>query len=234
VTEIDDDNPVSDGGVDTRASPGDLLDESSLSPERFAENTLGLDTLATLLNNPPLTRVYVYICYWGPTTVPEVVEELDLSKSTAYEYVDRLVECELVDREESTRPGELTADPVAVVDPLGPAVVTPTVLHAFALGEVDDDVAFFLDRHGLGTLVAGLRGAGLYYAGRTTQRSVAAEIQIRDTEMMLLTEALGPVLAVGRDHDPHFEYLFPDVASEMDLPDLTTTATTPPAPSEAE
>lgn len=35
--------------------------------------------------------------------------------------------------------------------------------------------------------------------------------------MQLLNQ---PALAVGREHDPFFEYLFPDVADQMELPDL--------------
>jgi hypothetical protein len=37
---------------------------------------------------------------------------------------------------------------------------------------------------------------------------------------MMIVYALKPALVVGRDHDPFFEYLFPDVAGEMDLPAL--------------
>jgi hypothetical protein len=37
---------------------------------------------------------------------------------------------------------------------------------------------------------------------------------------MLIIYALNPALAVGRQHDPFFEHLFPDVHGEMELPDL--------------
>jgi hypothetical protein len=77
-----------------------------------------------------------------------------------------------------------------------------------------------MDRYGLGKLIAALRGAGLHVAGRTTQRMVATDIDVRETEAMMIIYALTPALAVGREHDPFFEYLFPDVHDEMDLPDL--------------
>jgi len=96
-------------------------------------------------------------------------KRLDLSKSTAYEYVDRLVEL------------------------------------------------------GLGKLIAALRGAGLHFAGNTTQRMVASDIDVRETEAMMIIYALKPALAVGREHDPFFEYLFPDVHDEMDLPETHCT-----------
>ncbi|ERH13288.1 MAG: hypothetical protein J07HB67_02326, partial [halophilic archaeon J07HB67] len=83
------------------------------------------------------------------------------------------------------------------------------------------------DRHGLGTLVATLRGAGLHYAGEATRRSVAADVGVRPTEAMLVIEALAPVLAVGRERDPYFEALFPDIETEMELPNLDDHTTTP-------
>lgn len=215
---------AADGGLDTHVAE---LDAARLDPAAMAAEPSGLDTLSTLLDRPSLARVYVYVCYWEPTTVPRVVDALDLSESTAYEYVDRLVDHGLVTRADTGRPRELRADPVAVVDPASPVVVTPTVLHAVALAATDEELARFDDSHGLGTLVATLRGAGLHYAGETTRRSVARDVDVRPTEAMLVIEALAPVLAVGRDRDPYFEVLFPDVATAMDLPDVNDRPTVP-------
>jgi len=207
--------------------PTEALNEETLTPEALAQNAPGLQTVVELLNHPALARVYVYVCYWGPVSPPEVMDGLDLSKSTAYEYVDRLVNLGLIERNKSTRPQQLTAEPIVLVEQHVPIIVTPTVLHAFALQEVDEDVEYFVDRHGIGKLVAALRGAGLHFAGKTTQRMVASDIDVRDTDAMLIVYALVPALAVGRNHDPYFEYLFPDVSDQMDLPDLEEIETTP-------
>jgi hypothetical protein len=51
---------------------------------------------------------------------------------------------------------------------------------------------------------------------------------------MMIIYALKPVLAVGRDHDPFFEYLFPDVYDEMDLPDLDEISGAPAHSSDAD
>jgi hypothetical protein len=155
------------------------------------------------------------------------MDALDLSKSTAYEYVDQLVDLGLVDRDDSTRPQQLTADPIIIVEQYVPIVITPTVLHALALQEVDEDVEYFVDRYGLGKLIDALRGAGLHFAGKTTQRMVASDIDVPETEAMMIIYALKPALAVGREQDPFFEYLFPDVHNEMDLPDLDDVADAP-------
>lgn len=50
---------------------------------------------------------------------------------------------------------------------------------------------------------------------------VAGGIDVRDTEAMMIIYALEPVLTLGCARDPYFEYLFPDVADAMDLPELT-------------
>jgi hypothetical protein len=218
----------SDGGIDTLDPPPiDVMDEETLEPETLAQNAPRLETVVQLLNQPSLARVYVYVCYWGPVAPPEIMDALDLSKSTTYEYVDRLVEFGLVDRDDSTRPQQLTAAPIIIVEQYVPIVITPTVLHALALQEIDEDVAYFMDRYGIGKLIAALRGAGLHIAGTTTQRMVASDIDVREAEAMMIIYALEPALAVGREHDPFFEYLFPDVRDEMDLPDLDEIAGAP-------
>jgi hypothetical protein len=123
--------PRPDGGTSAlHTPPKDLLNEETLKPELLAENAPGLQTLVNLLNQPALARVYVYVCYWGPVSPPEVVDDLELSKSTAYDYIDRLAELDLITRDDSTRPQQLTADPVILVDPHTPVIITPTVLHA--------------------------------------------------------------------------------------------------------
>ena len=217
-----------DGGIDTLDPPPiDVLTEETLAPERLAENAPRLETVVELLTHSALARVYIYICYWGPVAPPEVMDALDLSKSTTYEYVDRLVDLGLVDRDDSRRPQQLTADPVIIVEQYVPIVITPTVLHALALREVDEDVAYFMDRYGLGKLIAALRGAGLHFAGNTTQRMVATNIDVRETEAMMIIYALKPALAIGREHDPFFEYLFPNVHDEMEFPDLDKIASAP-------
>lgn len=224
----DRDHSRPDGGIDMLDPPPiDVLDEETLEPETLAKNAPRLETVVELLNRPALARVYVYICYWGPVAPPDVMDALDLSKSTTYEYVDRLVDLGLIERDDSTRPQQLTADPIIIVEQYVPIVITPTVLHALALQEIDADVEYYVDRYGLGKLIAALRGAGLHFAGTTTQRMVASDIDVRETEAMMIIYALEPALAVGREHDPFFEYLFPDVHDEMNLPDLDEVAGAP-------
>lgn len=206
-----------DGGTIDQP-PLDVMSETNLRPQTLAENASRLETVVQLLNQPALTRVYVYICYWGPVTAADIIETLELSKSTTYEYIDSLVALGLAERDDSTRPQQLTADPLIIVEQYVPIVITPTVLHALALQEINDDVAYFVDRHGVGKLIAALRGAGLNFAGKTTQRMIANDIDVPAAEGMTIVHALLPALAVGQQRDPYFEHLFPDVHDQIDIP----------------
>lgn len=176
----------------------------------------GFLAAATLLQQPRLARNYVYICYYGPTTVQELIDALDVARATAYDDVEHLETLSLVERDESTRPHELTAESFAFVDQEELAI-TPTVLHAVALTEIDDDLAYFQNRYGTGRLVRGLRSAGEHYAGQLTQRQVAEELGVAPAEGMAIVQALRPALAAGQEFDPYFGRLFPDIADEIDV-----------------
>jgi len=63
---------------------------------------------------------------------------------------------------------------------------------------------------------------------------VDSEIDVRDTDAMMIIYALVPALAVGREQDPYFEYLFPDVHDQMDLPNLDARETSPAQPDDVE
>lgn len=89
-----------------------------------------------------------------------------------------LIERNLTDRDESTNPEQITADPVAFIDPEHGMYITPTVLHAIAFQEIDEDVAEFTEKYGEGQLIAGLRGSGLHFAENATQRTVTNFINV--------------------------------------------------------
>jgi hypothetical protein len=78
-----------------------------------------------------------------------------------------------------------------------------------------------------------MRGAGLHFAVRTTQRMVVSDIDVRETEAMMIIYALTPALAVGREYDPCFDTSSRTYNDEMELPDIGEIAsarTDSPAP----
>ncbi|OYR86573.1 transcriptional regulator [Halorubrum sp. E3] len=185
----------------------------------------GINQLATvgrLLDHPELARVYVYTCYYGPVTRPEIKAALDIPKTTVYDHVETLEALGIVTLA-GDRPVEVTADPVRITT--DGIVVTPTILHAVALQEVDEDVSYFVERHGVGKLAAAVRQAGLHYAGQITQRMAADPLGIPTGEAISVILALKPAIAVGQEYDPYFDMIFSgisdDIGFESEL-DVTT------------
>lgn len=188
----------------------------------------GINQLATvgrLLDRPELARVYVYVCYYGPVTRPQIEDALGIPKTTVYDHVETLATLGVVTLT-GERPVEVTAEPVRITT--DGIVVTPTILHAVALGAVDEDVSYFVERHGVGKLAAAVRQAGLHYAGQITQRMVADPLDVPTGEVIRIVHALEPALAVGREYDPHFDVVFPKVADDVEVEgDLDVTAPDP-------
>jgi hypothetical protein len=192
----------------------------------------GINQLATvgrLLEHPELARVYVYICYYGPVTRPQIKAALDIPKTTVYDHVETLDTLGVVTLE-GERPMDVTADPVRITT--DGIVVTPTILHAVALQEVDEDISYFVKRHGVGKLAAAVRQAGFHYAGQITQRMAADPLDIPTGEAISITLALEPALVAGREYDPYFDVIFPEIADDIEFEtDIDVTAPLPNADS---
>lgn len=188
-----------------------------------------LAAVGRLLEHPELARVYVYVCYYGPITRPGIEDALGIPKTTVYDHVETLESLGIVALD-GDRPVEVTADPVRIV--ADGITVTPTLLHAVALQEVDEDVAYFVERHGVGKLAAAVRQAGLHYAGRITQRMAAGPLDVPTGEAIRIVLALEPALAVGQQYDPYFDVVFPDSADDIEFgTDVDVTAPAPDADS---
>ena len=170
---------------------------------------------AELLQRPRLARIYVYTCYTGPTTIDIIIDALNLKRATTYNDIEKLEEIGAIQRDDSTRPHQITAEAFAYVDPEGIAI-TPTVLHAVALQEIDDDIAYIHNRYGSGTIAAAVRLVAEYYAGKRTKRMVATALGIEPVEGMTLVTALERAIAVGSRQDPYFELVAGDVEPEVE------------------
>lgn len=170
---------------------------------------------AELLQRPRLARIYVYTCYTGPTTIDIIIDTLNLKRATTYDDIEKLEEINAIQRDDSTRPHQITAEAFAYVDPEGIAI-TPTVLHAVALHEIDDDIAYIHNRYGSGTIAAAVRLVAEYYAGKRTKRMVATALGIEPVEGMTLVTALERAIAVGSRQDPYFELVAGDVEPEVE------------------
>ncbi|WP_256030145.1 winged helix-turn-helix domain-containing protein [Natronomonas aquatica] len=200
---------------------------SETPPQDFEAGINQLATVGRLLDHPELARVYVYVCYYGPVTRPQIKAALSIPKTTVYDHVETLETLGVITIE-GTRPMEVTADPVRITT--DGHVVTPTHLHAVALQEVDEDISYFVERHGVGKLAAAVRQAGLHYGDRTTQRMAADPLGISTGEAISIILALKPAIAAGREYDPYFDVIFPELADDIEFEtDIDVTASLPNA-----
>lgn len=192
-----------------------LMTPPTASDTSAGDLETGLTHLATvgqLLTRPPLARVYVYSYYYGPVTRPEIETALEIPKTTVYDHIDTLEEFGVVTLE-GDRPEKVHADAIYIDD--DEITITPTLLHAVALQEIDDDIAHFVDRYGVGKLGAAVSQAGLHYAGQITQRMAADPLGVSTGEAILIVTALKPALAAGHQYDPYFDRIFPEIADDI-------------------
>jgi len=73
-----------------------------------------LRTVLDLFETPALARIYAYTFRHGAATVPELVDELDVPQGTAYEYVRKLEQAELLSTRRDERPREYEAEPLSL------------------------------------------------------------------------------------------------------------------------
>jgi DNA-binding transcriptional ArsR family regulator len=155
-------------------------------------------SVAELLEEPRLARLYACIDRLGEATVGEVVDRLDVSQATVYDYVTRLVEADALEvvsetqpRQYATRRIELTVSAFGDESETanGGYTVTPALIDAVGRQTTNDDIDSFVGRHGVDGLAAALDHAVARARGETTHRSPLA------AEMVL--QALDPVV---REH----------------------------------
>jgi len=164
-------------------------------------------SVAELLEEPRLARLYACIDRAGEATVVDVVDRVDVSQGTVYDYVDRLVEAgalevasETQPRQYATRRIELTVsgfDTGAEPTRSDGYTVTPALIDAVGRRVTDDDIDAFADRHGVDGLAAALDHAVARARGETTHRLVADDLDVSPLAAEIVLQALDPVV---RDH----------------------------------
>ncbi len=135
----------------------------------------GLHTYFRVFQNPDLSRVY-YRARDGPVTVPELRDELGLSKSSAYNYIDELVDAGLlVELEESERSTQYTATDWTLTIDIDGDSLTMGPLSALVVANKTQypPIERLIDEHGLARLQEFIVAAQAYERGDTTTRQLA-------------------------------------------------------------
>ncbi|MFC6872208.1 DUF7437 domain-containing protein [Halobellus marinus] len=160
-------------------------------------------SVADLLEEPQLARLYAHLAREGEATVQELMEALDLPQGTAYTYVNRLVDAGVLEAKTGKQPHSYVARDIdlTVTGGEGEYTITPALIDAVARRTTDEDIDIFIDRHGIAGLAAALTYAVSREQGEVTHRMMADDLDISPLAAEIILQALRPVVYEHFDID---------------------------------
>lgn len=154
-----------------------------------------LSPVFKLLEEPKFAELYAHLRE-GPATIPELLPDLTIEKSTAYNYVDLLQRAGLVadvgTDAGSTRYRAAEFDMTIRIENTE-ITVTPDLARVIAQRETNPEVDRFLDQYGVVTLAEFVPLARQYADGEMTHRAIA---EILDISRAAAFEMLGEVTTI--------------------------------------
>ena len=174
------------------------------SPERAIN---GLLSVARLLEDPRLARVYTFVLRAGAVTIDDIVDALDTPRTTAYSDAATLVDLGVLTRDETAKTHTYEAVPLSLTADLDgdEYTVTPTLIEAVGRAPQDRDLDLLLEREGLGTLAAALTYAIPYAEGEFSERVAARELDLQYAFAIAVLHALREVITEMQPVDPYFD-----------------------------
>lgn len=162
-----------------------------------------LRTAIELLENAALARIYVYVLRADGVTVDDIVTDLDVPQGTAYDYVQRLEDAGIVTKTRSKRPYEFRAEPLSVTITVDGdrRTITAELVDAVARSETNEDIAVYLDRHGIDGLATAIEYAHEFVDGTVNARLAARELDCSVMEAEIVLQALEPIVLDHRDDE---------------------------------
>lgn len=162
-------------------------------------------SVADLLAEPRLARLYAYLAREGESTVGELMDVLDLPQGTAYGYVDRLVDAGVVAVASDEQPRTYQAREIDLtVTTAGGTqeyTITPALVDAVGRRATDDDLDVYVDRHGIDGLATALAYAVARERGEVTHRTMASDLDLSPLAAEMVLQALRPVVHEHFDVD---------------------------------
>ncbi|WP_435079554.1 DUF7437 domain-containing protein [Halococcus sp. AFM35] len=157
-------------------------------------------SIADLLEQPQLARIYTYLYHEGEATVGELIDALDLPQGTAYTYVNQLTDTGVLASTIDTSPQRYAAveiDLTLTIDGDREYTISPALVAAVARRATDDTIDSYIDRHGVHGLATALTHTIAREQGETTHRLVADDLGITELEAEVILQALRPIV---REH----------------------------------
>jgi DNA-binding MarR family transcriptional regulator len=162
-------------------------------------------SVADLLDEPQLAQVYAYLAREGEATVQELIDTLDLPQGTAYTYVNRLVNCSVLERTSDEQPRTYAAREIQLTvtgaDDEHEYTITPALIDAVGRRTTDDDIDTYIDRHGIAGLATALTYAVERERGEVTHQLMARDLDISPLAAEIVLQALRPVVHEHFDID---------------------------------
>jgi hypothetical protein len=182
------------------------MSKAAGDPERAIN---GFMSVAQLLEEPRLARLYTYLLQTGDATIDEIVADLESPRTTVYSDTGTLVDLGALERDESQKTHTYTAVPVLLTANLDGAeyTITPTLIEAVGRSSRDQDLALIIEKHGLGKLAAALTYAIPYVDGGMSERVAARELGVQPAFGIAILQALRDVVLDMQEVDPYFDHL---------------------------
>jgi DNA-binding MarR family transcriptional regulator len=157
-------------------------------------------SIADLLEQTQLARIYAYLYREDKATVSELIDALDLSQGTAYTYVNQLTDAGVLTSTTDTQPQRYAAVEIELtltLDGEREYTISPALIAAVARRATDDTIDSYINRHGIHGLATALTYTVAREQGETTHRLVADDLDLSPLEAEVILQALQPIV---REH----------------------------------
>lgn len=174
---------------------------SRTASRQEGEIVLDFLSIADLLEQPQLARVYDFFYREGEATASELIDELGLAQGTAYNYVNRLTDAGVLTPVADGQPQRYAAVEIELTLTTNDDreyTISSALIAAVARRPTDDTIDSYIDRHGVHGLATALSHTIAREQGETTHRLVADDLGISELEAEVILQALRPVV------DGHF------------------------------
>ena len=182
------------------------MSKATGDPERAIN---GFMSVAHLLEEPRLARLYTYILREGEVTVDGIVADVGTPRTTAYADTGTLVDLGVLTRDEAQKTHTYTAIPITLTANLdgNTYTITPTLIEAIGRSPQDQDLDLLIEKHGIGKLAAALTYAIPYVKGGMTERLAARELGLQPAFGIAVLQALREVILKMQEYDPYFDQI---------------------------
>ncbi|WP_138004627.1 DUF7437 domain-containing protein [Halalkalirubrum salinum] len=180
------------------------MSKAAGDPERAVN---GLLSVAQLLEEPRLARLYTFVLREGEVTIDNIVAELEMPRTTAYSDAGTLVELGVLIRDEEQKTHTYSAVPITLTANLDgdKYTITPTLIETYGRSPRDQDLDLLIERYGLGKLAAAIAYALPYAEGEMSERVAARELDLQYSFTIAVLQALRDVVVDMRTVDPYFD-----------------------------